>query len=245
MTGANSGIGKVTAIALGRAGTDVVVNFTSEKERADEVVSEIRQLGCQAYAERADVADEAGVESMFRRMIEEFGTIDILVNNAGIKRDSAFHEMAIEQWSSVIGVNLTGQFLCAREAIREFLRRGVKPSVSCAAGKIVCMSSVHETIPWARHANYAASKGGVMLMMKSLAQEVAPHHIRVNSVAPGAVRSPINKSVWETSDAYARLMELVPYKRIGEPDDIARAVVCWHRTMPTMSPAQAFSWTVG
>jgi glucose 1-dehydrogenase len=122
-------------------------------------------------------------------------------------------------------VNLTGQFLIARQAIREFKRRGVKPDVSCAAGKIICVSSVHDIIPWAGHVNYAASKGGVMLMMKSIAQEVAPYRIRVNSICPGAVRTPINREAWETPEAYRSLLKLIPYKRIGEPEDIARAVV--------------------
>ena len=160
-----------------------------------------------------------------RHTVERFGTVDILVNNAGLQRDAAFHEMTLAQWDTVIGVNLTGQFLCARAAVREFLRRGVVPTVSRAAGKIICMSSVHETIPWAGHANYASSKGGIMLLMKSLAQEVAPHRIRVNSIAPGAIRTPINTSAWSTPAAYDQLMTLVPYKRIGEPEDIARAVV--------------------
>ena len=185
VTGANSGIGKATAIALGRAGADVVVNYVSGDEQADAVVDEIRRFGAKAYAHKADVSQEEQVQQMFRRMLEEFETIDILVNNAGLQRDAAFHEMTLAQWNTVIGINLTGQFLCARAAVREFLRRGIVPAVSCAAGKIICMSSVHEVIPWAGHANYAASKGGVMLMMKSLAQELAPHRIRVNSIAPG------------------------------------------------------------
>jgi len=125
----------------------------------------------------------------------------------------------------VIGVNLTGQFLCTREAVREFKRRGVDKKISVAAGKIICMSSVHQEIPWAGHANYAASKGGVMLLMKSLAQEMAPYRIRVNSIAPGAIRTPINTAAWSTPEAYQDLMTLVPYKRIGEPDDIAQAAI--------------------
>jgi glucose 1-dehydrogenase len=149
-----------------------------------------------------------------------------MVNNAGLQRDAKLEEMTLRQWDTVIGVNLTGQFLCAREAVREFKRRGVRPEISCAAGKIICISSVHEVIPWAGHVNYAASKGGVMLMMKSIAQEVAPHRIRVNSVCPGAIRTPINTAAWSTAEAYASLMQLVPYKRIGEPEDIGR-VVAW------------------
>lgn len=225
VTGGSSGIGRATALALGQAGADVVVNYVVGADRADQVVDEIRRSGGKAYAHQADVSREDQVQEMFRRMVQEFGTIDILVNNAGLQRDAAFAEMTLEQWNTVIGVNLTGQFLCARAAVREFLRRGVVPSVSCAAGKIICMSSVHQEIPWGGHANYASSKGGIMLMMRSLAQEVAPHRIRVNGIAPGAIRTPINTAAWSTKEAYASLMTLVPYKRIGEPEDIARAAV--------------------
>jgi glucose 1-dehydrogenase len=225
VTGASSGIGLATAIALGKAGADVVVNYIAGAEQAEAAVEEIRRAGAKSISHRADVSSESEVLAMFRRMIDELGTIDILVNNAGIQRDAPFHEMTLADWDAVIGVNLTGQFLCAREAVREFKRRGVVPSVSRAAGKIICISSVHEAIPWARHANYAASKGGVMLMMKSLAQEVAPRRIRVNSIAPGAIRTPINTAAWQTPQAYAKLMKLMPYGRIGEPEDIARAAV--------------------
>jgi len=225
VTGANSGIGEAAAIALGQAGADVVVNYVTGEDSAEAVVDTIHRSGANAYTHKADVSQEDQVEDMFRHMVERFGTVDILVNNAGLQRDASFQEMTLAQWNTVIGVNLTGQFLCARAAVREFVRRGIVPAVSCAAGKIICMSSVHETIPWAGHANYASSKGGIMLLMKSLAQEVAPHRIRVNSIAPGAIRTPINTSAWSTPAAYDQLMTLVPYKRIGEPEDIARAVV--------------------
>jgi glucose 1-dehydrogenase len=226
VTGANSGIGKGVAIALGKAGAEVVVNYVARPEQAEEVVAEIRHEGGNAYAHQADVAQEDQVRGVFERMFDEFGTIDILVNNAGLQRDARLEDMTLKDWNTVIGVNLTGQFLCAREAVREFKRRGVRPEVSCAAGKIICISSVHEVIPWAGHVNYAASKGGVMLMMKSIAQEVAPYRIRVNSVSPGAIRTPINTAAWATPEAYADLMKLVPYKRIGEVEDIGR-VVAW------------------
>ncbi len=225
VTGANSGIGRAVATALGHAGADVVVNYVVNPEEAEEVCREIKRCGSKSLAIKADVAREDQVSAMFSEAIETFGTVDILVNNAGIQRDAPFDEMTLEQWNQVIEVNLTGQFLCAREAIREFKRRGVKSAVSCSAGKIICMSSVHELVPWAGHVNYAASKGGVMLMMKSIAQEVAPYRIRVNSIGPGAIRTPINRPAWETSEAYDKLMKLVPYKRIGEPEDIARAAV--------------------
>jgi glucose 1-dehydrogenase len=225
VTGSASGIGRAVAIALGKAGADVVVNYRGGADQAKEVAAEITECGSRAYAHQADVSKEDQVKDMFRKMFQKFGTIDILVNNAGLQQDAPFDEMTIDQWNTVISVNLTGQFLCAREAVQEFKRRGVVNSVSCSAGKIICMSSVHEIIPWAGHVNYAASKGGVMLMMKSIAQEVAPYRIRVNSIAPGAIRTPINRTAWETQKAYDKLMELVPYRRIGEPEDIARAAV--------------------
>ena len=225
VTGANSGIGRGVAIALGQAGADVIVNYVAGEDSANAVVDEIRRAGVNALALQADVSSEDQVATMFEKAIRHFGTLDILVNNAGLQRDAAFHAMTLEQWNTVLGVNLTGQFLCAREAVREFLRRGVVPAVSRAAGKIICMSSVHQEIPWAGHANYATSKGGIKMLMESLAQEVAPHRIRVNAIAPGAVRTPINTVAWQTKEAYEQLMTLVPYGRIGEPEDIARAAV--------------------
>jgi glucose 1-dehydrogenase len=225
VTGANSGIGKAVALSLARAGADVVVNYVSRPDAAEEVVKEAAGHGVNVFAHKANVANEADVQAMFKKMIQEFGTIDILVNNAGLQKDAPIDQMSLADWQFVLDVNLTGQFLCSREAIREFKRRGIRKEVSCAAGKIICMSSVHEVIPWAGHVNYAASKGGVMLMMKSIAQEVAPHRIRVNSVCPGAVRTPINMEAWGTPEAYRELMKLIPYKRIGEPDDIGRAAV--------------------
>ncbi|MEO8129050.1 MAG: SDR family oxidoreductase [Bryobacteraceae bacterium] len=222
VTGANSGIGKAIAIALAQAGADVLVNYVQGDAAAQEVVDTITSEGRRAIAFKADVSSEAEVESMFQAAIGHFGTVDIIVNNAGLQRDAPIDQMSLAQWNTVISVNLTGQFLCSRAAIREFKRRGVVESVSVSAGKIICISSVHEVIPWGGHVNYAASKGGVMLMMKSIAQEVAPFHIRVNSVCPGAVRTPINTAAWNTPEAYASLMTLVPYKRIGEPDDIGR-----------------------
>lgn len=225
VTGASSGIGKGIAIALGQAGADVVVNYVAGEKAAQEVVEAIKAAGSQAFAHQADVSDKQQVKDMLQQMFKEFGTIDILVNNAGIQKDAPIDEMTLEQWKRVIDVNLTGQFLCSREAIKEFKRRGVVKEISCATGKVICISSVHEIIPWAGHANYAASKGGVMLLMKSMVQEVAPFRIRANSIAPGAIRTPINTAAWETAEAYERLMQLVPYNRIGEVEDIGRAAV--------------------
>ena len=222
VTGANSGIGEAVAKAFAQAGADIVINYVVGEDSAQKVVQDIERYGVKAYAYLADVSNENEVREMFRIMVQRFGTIDILVNNAGLQCDSPFHAMTLAQWEKVISVNLTGQFLCAREAINEFLRRGVRPEVSCSAGKIICMNSVHQEI---RHANYAASKGGVMMLMKTIAQEFAPHRIRINSIAPGAIRTPINTAAWDTKDAYDRLMQLVPYRRIGEPGDVGRAAV--------------------
>jgi glucose 1-dehydrogenase len=225
VTGASSGIGRAIALALGAGGANVVVNFVSGEDAAQALAQQIRQGDGRAVALQADVSSEQQVQGMFRRAIEEFGTVDILVNNAGLQQDAPFDQLTLAQWNKVLAVNLTGQFLCAREAVREFKRRGVRPEISCSAGKIICVSSVHEVIPWAGHVNYATSKGGVMLMMKSIAQEVAPYRIRVNSICPGAIRTPINMQAWDTPAAYNELLKLIPYKRIGEPEEIGRAAV--------------------
>ncbi|GLV76765.1 SDR family oxidoreductase [Streptomyces hygroscopicus] len=225
VTGANSGIGRATAIALGRSGADVVVNYVSDRPAAEAVVAEVRSHGVRSYAQQADVSQEDQVIDMVSTMVDRLGTIDILVANAGLQRDAPTTEMTLAQWEKVISVNLTGQFLCAREAIKEFLRRGVVPEVSRSAGKIICMSSVHQTIPWSGHVNYAAAKGGVAMLMETLAQEFAPQRIRVNSIAPGAIKTPINRDAWETPEARSALLQLIPYGRIGAPLDVANAAV--------------------
>ena len=222
VTGADSGIGKGVAFALAMAGAKVVINHVDAHEIAQQTVDEITAAGGEAYAIHADVSNEADVKAMFAEMYQQYGTIDILVNNAGLQRDSKFVDMTIEQWNTVIGINLTGQFLCSREAAREYIRRGVVDGRSKAAGKIICMSSVHEVIPWGGHVNYASSKGGVMMLMKSMAQELAPHKIRVVSIGPGAIQTHINQAAWSTPEALNSLLTLIPYNRIGEPDDIGK-----------------------
>lgn len=223
VTGANSGIGKAVALGLAAAGADVVINYVTNGIAADEVAHEIEGTGRRALTIQADVSNEEEVRAMFARAVEHFGTLQILINNAGLQRDASLCEMTLEEWNTVISVNLTGQFLCAREAVREFRRRGVDEHISISAGKLVFISSVHQEIPWANHVNYAASKGGVMQLMRSIAQEVAPFGIRANAIAPGAIRTPINRPAWATPEAYGALMSLVPYNRIGEPDDVAQA----------------------
>jgi glucose 1-dehydrogenase len=225
VTGGSSGIGAGVVQALAAAGAAVAINCVSRSEEAEAAARRIEANGGRAFSVQADVSDEAAVEAMFAKVAERFGRLDILVANSGLQRDASFTEMTLDAWRKVIDVNLTGQFLCCRAAVRRFLAQEERPDLSRARGKIICMSSVHEVIPWAGHVNYAASKGGVMLLMKSLAQEVAPRRIRVNSIAPGAIRTPINRAAWETEEALRSLLTLIPYGRIGEVEDVAKAAV--------------------
>lgn len=225
VTGGSSGIGAGVARALAHAGAKVAINYVGGSANAEVVAKGIRAQGGEVMVIQADVSVEEQVRSMFATVCDQWGSLDILVNNAGIQDDAPFLEMTAEQWRRVLDVNLTGQFLCSREAVREFARRGVVPEISAAAGKIICMSSVHDTIPWAGHVNYAASKGGVLMFLKSLAQEVAHLKIRVNGISPGAIRTSLNQDAWQTPEAEAALRTLIPYDRVGEPADIGNAAV--------------------
>lgn len=227
VTGSSSGIGEGIARKMAEAGASVIINYPTpgSEDKAQAIAADIAAKGGEVILCRADVSSERDVLQMFSAVREKFGTVDILVNNAGVQRDAAFTDMTLEQWNTVIGINLTGQFLCAREAIREFLRRGIQPERSVACGKIIHISSVHEIIPWAGHANYAASKGAIRMLMQTLAQEYGAQKIRVNSICPGAIQTPINTAAWSTGPALDSLMTLVPYNRIGTPEDIANTAV--------------------
>jgi glucose 1-dehydrogenase len=225
VTGANTGIGAAVAEGLALAGAKVMINFVTKPGMAESLAERIRSNGGTASIFQADVSQEDQVQAMFAAMVKDWGSIDILVNNAGLQQDAAVVDMTLAQWNKVISVNLTGQFLCAREAAREFLRRGLVPELSKSVGKIICISSVHDVIPWAGHVNYAASKGGVNMLMKTLAQELARHKIRVNSISPGAIKTPINLEARDTPQEVVDLLKLIPYGRVGESDDIAKAAV--------------------
>ncbi|SAL12274.1 short-chain dehydrogenase/reductase SDR [Caballeronia turbans] len=224
VTGASSGIGAGVATALADAGAHVAINYHSHAEPAEELAAAITAKGGEAFAVGADVSDESQIDAMFEAVVKRFGTVDIVVANSGLQKDAKFSVLTLADWNTVIQTNLTGQFLTAQRAVRTFERRGMR-DVSKALGKIICMSSVHEVIPWAGHVNYAASKGGIQMMMKTIAQEVAPQRIRVNGIAPGAIRTPINQDAWDTPEKLDKLLTLIPYGRVGDVEDIGRAAV--------------------
>lgn len=227
ISGSSSGIGAGIAKSMAKSGATVVINYPFEgaKSQAESVLKEITDSGGKGILSQCDVSKENEVKAMFQDVVSQLGTVDILVNNAGIQKDAKFTEMTLDQWYAVIGVNLTGQFLCAREAIKEFLRRGIDPKKSVACGKIIHISSVHEIIPWAGHANYASSKGAIRMMMQTLAQEYGAEKIRVNSICPGAIQTSINTDAWKTPEALDSLLTLIPYNRIGQPEDIGNLAV--------------------
>ena len=223
VTGASSGLGYACAEQLAAAGAAVAINYHSQQAPAEELAGRIRAAGGRALAVGADVSQEAEVAGLFAKTLEAFGAVDILIANSGMQKDAALTAMTLDQWEAVLRVNLTGQFLCAQAAVRQFEAQGDR-AVSRARGKIICMSSVHQVIPWAGHVNYAASKGGIMMMMQTIAQEVAEKGIRVNAIAPGAIRTAINATETE-GEKGAALLKLIPYGRIGAAEDVGRAAV--------------------
>ncbi len=225
VTGASKGIGRGIAIALAEAGADVLINYFSDEQGAKNVSEKIQETGHSCIIHQGDISRENAVKEMFRSAVKAFGRVDILINNAGIQLNASFDEMSLADWQRVIDVNLTGQFLCAREAVRHFKTRPIDRRISYSLGKIICISSVHDIIPWAGHVNYASAKGGVMLLMKSIAQELAPLKIRVNGLSPGAIRTPMNDEKLNSPEAYEEMVRLIPYKRIGEIEDCGRAAV--------------------
>ncbi|MEO6802764.1 MAG: SDR family oxidoreductase [Granulicella sp.] len=223
VTGASKGLGQAIAIGFAQAGANVLVNYRGDRAGAEHTVRTIEELGGKAIIFEADVSKEDQVQAMFAQALTTFGRLDICVANAALQLNSPVDEMTLAQWQRVIDVNLTGTFLCAREAIRIFKRQEINRELSYALGKLIFISSVHDIIPWEGHSNYAAAKGGLMLFMKSVAQEVAHLRIRVNSIAPGAIRTPMNVEKLTTPEEFNdQLLRLIPSKRIGEPEDVSR-----------------------
>jgi glucose 1-dehydrogenase len=225
VTGASSGIGQGIAIAFGQQGANVIINYNSDDEGAKDTLEKVLEGGGKGFIYKADVSKEDEVSKMFQKAVDEYKTLDILISNAGIQKDSSFASMTLDDWNQVIDTNLTGNFLCAREAIKQFQKKEPIDLESKAVGNIIFISSVHDIIPWAGHVNYASSKGGILMLMKSLALEVASKKIRVNGISPGAIATDINDEVWNDEAKKKELLKLIPYKRIGLPEDIARVAV--------------------
>ncbi len=218
VTGGNSGLGAAMARGFAEAGARVAINYLVRPEDTDALVKEFQITGGEAIGLRADVSDADAVEAMFARVDDAWGGIDILVNNAGIDGARAMGwEAAIDAWMKVIDINLKGAYLCARQALKRMVKQG--------SGVVLNTSSVHEVIAWSGYSAYTASKAGLSMMAKSLAQEAAPFGVRVLNIAPGAIRTPINRAVWEDPQGYKDLLTKIPLGRIGEPEDIARMAV--------------------
>jgi glucose 1-dehydrogenase len=218
VTGGATGIGRATATRLAADGAAVVVNYVGGPDDANSLAAEIGSAGGRALAIEADVSNEDQVAAMFSRAREELGgPVDLLVNNAGIEKPFLLVDMPLDEWNKVLAVNLTGAFLCAREAARGMIEAG-------ARGAIVNMSSVHEVIPWEKFGHYCASKGGMKLWAGTIAKELAPHGIRVVNVGPGAILTPINKALIENPEERKKVEGEIPLGRLGEPEEIAAAV---------------------
>ena len=216
VTGAASGIGRATARRLAADGAAVVIDHLGDAEAAGVLVAEIERDGGRALAVEADVSDEAQVDAMFARALEELGPVDVLVNNAGREKPFALLDMPLEEWNAVLALNLTGPFLCARA-----LARGLAPG---AGGVIVNVSSVHELIPWPMFSHYCASKGGLKLFAQTIARELAPRGIRVVNVAPGAILTPINPQLADDPDKRRAIEAEIPLGRLGQPEEVAAAI---------------------
>ena len=218
VTGGNSGIGDAIAVCLAEAGARVAINYITHPETAHSLVQRIKERGGSAMAVKADVSDPEAIAKMFESIEAAWGGVDILVNNAGIDGDRAFGwETDIATWRKVIEVNLLGAFYCAREALQRMVPQ--------KSGVILNISSVHEEIAWSGYSAYSASKAAVSMLTKTLAQEAAPHGVRVLAVAPGAIKTPINRSVWSDPGNLQDLLEKIPLKRIGKPEEVALMVV--------------------
>ena len=222
ITGGSRGIGAATVKMFCAAGAKVAFNYKKAKDAADRVIAE---CGTNVCAIQSDLSSPGDAEQLIKVVVGNLGRLDCLVANHGIwpPDDAPVDEMPDDQWRRTIAVNLDSVFGLIKHGVAQMKSQRRGPGQ--AAGRIVIISSTAGQRGEAFHCDYAASKGGVMLMMKTLAQECAPFRIRVNSIGPGAIRTPINRSAWETPEAYRELLKLIPYKRIGEPEDIAKAAV--------------------
>lgn len=218
VTGASSGLGRAIAKRFGQEKAKVVINYYKNAEKSDELISEIKEAGGEAVKIQGDVSKEDDVKKIIQFAIDTYGTLDVMVNNAGIQNEVPSEELSLEDWNKVISTNLTGIFVGSREAIAYMLKHDIK-------GSIINMSSVHQIIPWPHFAHYAASKGGIKMLSETLALEFAPHGIRVNCLAPGAINTPINKEKFSDPEAKKEVLKMIPLNKIGEPEEVAAAAV--------------------
>ncbi|MYV16134.1 glucose-1-dehydrogenase [Furfurilactobacillus milii] len=216
VTGGSKGIGQAIAKRFGEEHMSVVINYRSDKTGADEAVKLIEENGGQAVAVQADISEEDGATALLNAALNNFGTLDVWVNNAGMENRVATNEMPLSDWQRVLNINLTGVFLGSRAALDYFVKNDKK-------GNIINMSSVHEQIPWPGFAHYAASKGGVKLFNETIAMEYANRGVRVNAIGPGAINTPINAAKFADPQQMKDTLEMVPMKRIGDPEDVAAA----------------------
>ena len=218
VTGGNSGLGAAMVRAFGASGAKVAVNYVTHPETADALVADLKKGGGDAIALQADVSAPDTVAGMFAALDKAWGGIDVLVNNAGIDGPRAESwESNVDAWRKVIEINLGGAYLCAREALKRM--------VAQKAGVVINTSSVHEVIAWSGYSAYVASKAGLSMMAKTLAQEAGPYGVRVLCIAPGAIATPINASVWKDPAGLKDLLDKIPMRRIGKPEDIAGMAV--------------------
>jgi glucose 1-dehydrogenase len=218
VTGAASGIGRAIALAFGVEGAAVVVNYRSRPEAAEEAVEQIKSGGGRAVAVRADVTDQDDVSTLVQSAVREFGRLDVMVNNAGLEDKMPFLETPLDVWNKVVAVNLTGPWLGCQEAAKQMVSQG-------GPGRIVNLSSVHEDLPMPTNAPYCAAKGGVRMLTRTIAVELAPHGITVNNIAPGAVDTPMDAPLKEHPDQMQKLLSEIPAGRMGKPEEIAALAV--------------------
>ena len=217
ITGAATGIGQGIALEFAREGASVVVDYVGNAA-PDDTLAQIRALGGNAIGVAANVSDPAQVESLIQQTVAKFGKLDILVNNAGIEKKIAFVDYPLDEWQKILAVNLTGPFLCAQAAARQMIAQG-------NGGRIINISSVHEDLPMPTNAPYCTSKGGLRMLMRTIAVELAPHNITVNNIGPGAVFTPIDDDVEKDTKLNAAILAEIPLGRWGQPRDIANMAV--------------------
>lgn len=217
VTGSSGGIGQAIAIRLAQEGADIVIDYRSHPEGAEETKTKVEASGRKGLVVKADLGNVSDVRQMVTGGIEHFGKLDILVNNAGVEKNASFWEVTEEDYDSVVNVNLKGVFF-ATQAIVQHLRETNRP------GKIINISSVHEELPFPHFTSYCASKGGVKMMMRNLAIELGPLGITINNVAPGAIETPINKSLLNDPEKLNAVLNNIPLRRLGQPADVASMV---------------------